>query len=392
MDIQMSAEDLAFREEVRAFAEANLSQTTREKIDLGKSLTKADHVEWQQCLYKRGWAAPEWPVEYGGTGWSLTKRYIFNDELGRAGAPPVVAFGMKMVAPVIQKFGTPEQKARFLPGILASDVWWCQGYSEPGAGSDLASLTTRAHRDGDHYVVNGIKAWTTLAQHAEWIFCLVRTDPNAKKQNGISFLLIDMKTPGITVHPVITMEGGHEVNETHFENVRVPVDNRVGDENQGWTCAKYLLTHERSSMANIGSLRRAVERTRNAASSVMSGGRPLTEDPFFATKLATIEIDVTALEYTLLRTLARVSAGGAPGPESSFLKIKATEISQALSEALLEAAGQHALADIRDDSAASGPAFAARSAARYFNNRKLTIFGGSNEIQKNIVAKAVLGL
>lgn len=392
MDIQMSAEDLAFREEVRAFVAANLPETTRENIDLGKSLTKSDYVEWQRRLYKQGWAAPEWPVEHGGTGWSLTKRYIFNDELGRAGAPPVIAFGMKMVGPVIYTFGTPEQKARFLPGILASDVWWCQGYSEPGAGSDLASLTTRAHREGDHYVVNGIKAWTTLAQYADWIFCLVRTDPSAKKQSGITFLLIDMKTPGITVHPVITMEGGHEVNETHFENVHVPIENRIGDENQGWTCAKYLLTHERSSMANIGSLRRAVERTRRAASSVKTDGRPLTEDPFFARKLAAIEIDVTALEYTLLRTLARVSAGGAPGPESSFLKIKSTEIYQALSEALLEAAGHDALPDIRDDNASTGPDFAARAAASYFNRRKLTIFGGSNEIQKNIIAKAVLGL
>jgi alkylation response protein AidB-like acyl-CoA dehydrogenase len=377
MDIEFSKEDLAFRDEVRAWVEANLPRDIRDKMDLGQPLEKDDFVRWQKILFQKGWAAPDWPVEYGGTGWSLTRRYIFDDELGRAGAPPVMAFGLKMVGPVIYTFGNAEQKRRFLPDILASNVWWSQGYSEPGAGSDLAGLSTRAERDGDHYVVNGIKAWTTLGQYGDWIFCL---------------LLIDMKSPGVSVHPVITMEGDHEVNETHFENVRVPVENRIGDENKGWTYAKYLLTHERTNVANIGGLKRSHAGLRRAAEQTPVRGKRLLDDATFARKLAEIEVDIRALEATVLRTLAQVATGGAPGPESSLLKIKATDIQQALTELSMEIAGNYAHARIAEGQPGVGPAFAARAAANYFNTRKVSIYGGSNEIQRNIIVKAVLGL
>jgi alkylation response protein AidB-like acyl-CoA dehydrogenase len=392
MDLEFSKEELAFRDEIRAFVAAKLPAEIREKIDQGQPLSKNDAIRWQKILFEKGWIAPNWPVDLGGTGWSPTQMYIFDDEMGAAGAPPVVPFGLKMVAPVIYTFGTDEQKQRFLPDILASNVWWCQGYSEPGSGSDLASLSTRAVRDGDHYVVNGIKAWTTLAQHADWIFCLVRTDPNAKKQQGISFLLIDMKTPGVTVHPVITMEGDHEVNETHFEDVRVPVANRVGAENQGWTCAKYLLTHERTSVANVGNLKRNLRRLRREAGNVKVGDGVLLEQPTFAKRVAEVEIQITALEFTSLRILSQVARGGAPGAESSLLKVRGTELQQVLTELLLEAAGYESFAFVPEGGKALGAKFAARAAANYFNFRKVTIYGGSSEIQKNIMTKAVLGI
>jgi alkylation response protein AidB-like acyl-CoA dehydrogenase len=392
MDLEFSREELAFREEVRSFVAEKLPDDIREKVDQGIPLAKNDAVRWQKLLYEKGWIAPNWPVEYGGTGWSATQMYIFDDEMGAAGAPPVVPFGLKMVAPVIYTFGTEEQKKRFLPDILASNVWWCQGYSEPASGSDLASLTTRAVRDGDHYVVNGIKAWTTLGQHADWIFCLVRTDPNAKKQQGISFLLIDMKTPGVSVHPVLTMEGDHEVNETHFEDVRVPVENRIGDENQGWTYAKYLLTHERTNVANIGNLKRSLRRLRREAAKVKAGEGVLLEQPTFARRVAEVEIQITALEFTALRILSKVARGGAPGAESSLLKVRGTEIQQALSELIFEAAGYEGLPFTPEGGQPIGAPWTARAAANYFNLRKVTIYGGSSEIQKNIMTKAVLGL
>ncbi|HVZ32723.1 MAG TPA: acyl-CoA dehydrogenase family protein, partial [Polyangiaceae bacterium] len=331
MDLEFTKEELAFREEVRAFVKEKLPADIREKVDHGVPLAKNDAVRWQKILYEKGWAAPNWPVEYGGTGWTPTQIYIFDDELGAAGAPPVVPFGLKMVAPVIYTFGNEEQKKRFLPDILASNVWWCQGYSEPGSGSDLASLSTRAVRDGDHYIVNGIKAWTTLGQHADWIFCLVRTDPNAKKQQGISFLLIDMKTPGVSVHPVITMEGDHEVNETHFEDVRVPVENRIGPENRGWDCAKYLLTHERTNIAQIGVLKRGLRRLRRESAKIKAGDGVLLEQPSFARRVAELEVQLTAVEFTSLRILSTVQRGGAPGAESSLLKVRGTELQQAFS-------------------------------------------------------------
>jgi alkylation response protein AidB-like acyl-CoA dehydrogenase len=318
--------------------------------------------------------------------------YIFDDELGAAGAPPVIPFGLKMVAPVIYTFGSDEQKKRFLPDILSSNAWWCQGYSEPGSGSDLASLTTRAVRDGDHYIVNGTKAWTTLAQHADWIFCLVRTDANAKKQQGISFLLIDMKSPGVTVHPVITLEGDHEVNETHFEDVRVPVENRVGEENQGWTYAKYLLTHERTSVANIGNLKRTLRRLRRESAKVKSGDTTLLESASFGRRVAEVEIQIVALEFTALRILSKVSRGGAPGAESSLLKVRGTELQQQMTELLLEAAAYDGFAFVPEHGQPVNAKWTARAAANYFNYRKVTIYGGSTEIQKNIMTKAVLGL
>src|SRR5689334_2843567 len=396
MDLEFSKEELAFREEVREFVTTKLPADIRAKVDSGFPLTKDDATRWQKILFEKGWAAPNWPVEYGGTGWTPTQIYIFDDELGAAGAPPVVPFGLKMVAPVIYKFGTEEQKKRFLPDILASNVWWCQGYSEPGAGSDLASLNCKAVRDGDHYIVNGIKAWTTLGQHADWIFCLVRTDPNAKKQQGISFLLIDMKTPGVSVHPVITMEGDHEVNETHFEDVRVPVENRVGAEHQGWTCAKYLLTHERTNIANVGQIKRGLDRVRRAASKVKVGDGVLHEQPSFARRIAETEIAITALEFLSLRVLSSVQSGGAPGAESSMLKIRGTELQQAMSELMLEASAYNAFPFTPEFSREAAhdekKAWANRAAANYFNLRKVTIYGGSSEIQKNIMSKAVLGI
>jgi alkylation response protein AidB-like acyl-CoA dehydrogenase len=392
MDLEFSKEELAFREEVRAFVQAKLPADIRTKVDNGFPLARNDAVRWQKILYEQGWAAPNWPVEYGGTGWTPTQIYIFDDELGNAGAPPVVPFGLKMVAPVIYTFGTPEQKQRFLPDILASNVWWCQGYSEPGSGSDLASLTTRAVKKGDHYVVNGIKAWTTLAQHADWIFCLVRTDPAAKKQQGISFLLIDMKTPGVSVHPVITMEGDHEVNETHFEDVQVPAENLIYQENRGWDCAKYLLTHERTNIAQIGVLKRWLRRLKRESAKIKVGDGVLLEQPSFARRVAEVEIQLTAVEFTSLRILSQVQRGGAPGAESSLLKVRGTELQQAFSELLLEAAGYEAFAFTPEDGKPIGTPWAARAAANYFNFRKVTIYGGSSEIQKNIMAKAVLGL
>jgi len=392
MDLEFTKEELAFREEIRAFVKEKLPADIRDKVDHGQPLTKEEAVRWQKILYAKGWIAPNWPVEYGGTGWTPTQMYIFDDEMGAAGAPPVVPFGLKMVAPVIYTFGTEEQKKRFLPDILASNVWWCQGYSEPASGSDLASLTTRAVRDGDHYVVNGIKAWTTLGQHADWIFCLVRTDPNAKKQQGISFLLIDMKTPGVSVHPVITMEGDHEVNETHFEDVRVPVENRIGEENQGWTYAKYLLTHERTGVANVGNLKRNLRRLRRESAKVKVGDSVLLETPSFARKVADIEIQITALEFTALRILSKVARGGAPGAESSLLKVRGTELQQAMTELLLEAAAYEGFAFVPEHGQPVNARWTARAAANYFNVRKVTIYGGSSEVQKNIMTKAILGL
>jgi alkylation response protein AidB-like acyl-CoA dehydrogenase len=392
MDLDFSKEELAFREEIRAFVAQKLPADIRDKVDHGQPLAQDDIVRWQKILHEKGWIAPNWPVEYGGTGWTPTQMYIFDDEMGGAGAPPVIPFGLKMVAPVIYTFGTEEQKKRFLPDILASNVWWCQGYSEPGSGSDLASLSTRAVRDGDHYVVNGIKAWTTLAQYADWIFCLVRTDSNAKKQQGISFLLIDMKAPGVTVHPVITMEGDREVNETHFEDVRVPIENRIGDENHGWTYAKYLLTHERTSVANIGNLKRTLRRLRREASKVKAGDAVLLETPVFARRVAEVEIQITALEFTALRILSKVSRGGAPGAESSLLKVRGTELQQTMTELLLEAAAYDGFAFVPEHGQPVNAQWTARAAANYFNYRKVTIYGGSSEIQKNIMTKAVLGL
>ena len=397
MNLDFSAEDLAFRDEVRSFLADSYPASLRGKQDEGDELSKEDFLSWHKVLAKKGWAAPAWPVEYGGTGWSSTQRYIWSEETARADCIRLMPFGLAMVGPVIYTFGTPEQKAQFLPRILSGEDWWCQGYSEPGAGSDLASLRTKAVVDGDDYVVNGQKTWTTMAQHADWGFFLVRTDPDAKMQEGISFLLIDMKSPGITVRPIITLGGEHEVNEVWLDNVRVPIANRVYEENKGWTCAKFLLAHERVGIAGVASSKRGVEKLKAVAATEMEGERSLLANPFFRRKVAELEIDLAALEYTELRTLAGMAAGKNPGPESSVLKIKGSEIQQRLTELTLEMAGHYGAPYYRgfgegDNEHPIGPEWANRAAPTYFNARKTTIYGGSNEIQRNVIAKMVLGL
>ncbi|MEH6558239.1 MAG: acyl-CoA dehydrogenase family protein [Oceanicoccus sp.] len=399
MNVDMSAEELAFQAEVSEFLEAEFPADIRNKTNNGIELEKGDFVRWQKILANKGWAAVNWPVEYGGTGWTSTQKYIFSNECAKVGAPGVIAFGMSMVAPVIYTYGNEEQKKRFLPDILASNVWWCQGYSEPNAGSDLASLKTTGVRDGDEYVVNGTKTWTTLGQHADWIFCLVRTGaPEEKNQASISFLLIDMKTPGITLSPIYLLDGSHEVNEVHFDNVRVPAENLIGEEGKGWTYAKVLLTHERTNIAGVANSKKRLSGIKAKAAATSDGGPMLSENSMWQQKVADVEIELLALEYTELRTLAAVSTGKAPGPESSILKIKGTEIQQAIDELNVEMAGYYGLPFVREqfvadyDDVMIGPGQSANSAPRYFNNRKATIYGGSNEIQTNIICKAVLGL
>ena len=397
MHLDFSPEDLAFQREVRAFIAENYPASLRGKQDEGDELTKEDFLSWHRVLARKGWVAPAWPVEYGGTGWTATQKYIWSEETASADCIRLMPFGLSMVGPVIYTFGTPEQKARFLPGILSGDDWWCQGYSEPGSGSDLASLRTKAVLEGDEYVVNGQKTWTTMAQHADWGFFLVRTNPDAKQQEGISFLLIDMKSPGITVRPIITLGGEHEVNEVWLEDVRVPVDQRVFEENKGWTCAKFLLAHERTGIAGVAASKRGIEKVKTIARSEMDGDKPLIANPFFRRKIAELEMDLTALEYTELRSLAGESAGKGPGPESSLLKIKGSEIQQRLTELSLEAVGHYGAPYFRgfgegDNEHPIGPDYAHRAAPTYFNVRKTTIYGGSNEIQRNIIAKMVLGL
>lgn len=400
MHVNLSDDELAFQQEVREFFNTRYPDDLRNKQDNGIPLTRDDYVRWQKILYEQGWAAVNWPVEYGGTGWTPVQKYIFSNATAMANAPDIVPFGMKMVGPIIYTYGSEEQKQRFLPDILESNVWWCQGYSEPGAGSDLASLKTRADRDGDHYVINGTKTWTTLGQYADWIFCLVRTSSDvARRQEGISFILVDMQTPGVTVKPIITIEGDHEVNEVHFENARVPVGNLVGEEGKGWTYGKVLLQHERTNIAGVARSKYRVKRLREKASTAVHGGQPLIGDRNFARKLAAVDIELRALEFTELRTLAAVAVGKAPGPESSILKIKGTEIQQALDALFVEAAGYYALPYLPQQYEPDfpvgqriGAGTETRTSLRYFNNRKLSIYGGSNEIQKNIVSKHVLGL
>ncbi|QXQ05795.1 acyl-CoA dehydrogenase family protein [Sphingosinicellaceae bacterium] len=406
MDLNFSPEDIAFRDEVRSFIAANYPAGLRQKSEEGEELAKEDFLSWHRALAKQGWAGIAWPTEYGGTGWTSVQKYIFGEESARADAMRLLPFGLNMVAPVIWTFGTPEQKAKHLPGILSGEVWWCQGYSEPGAGSDLASLRTKAERftgdDGkEYYKVNGQKTWTTLAQHADWGFFLVRTNSEVKAQEGISFLLIEMKTPGITVRPIITLGGEHEVNEVWLEDVIVPVENRVYEENKGWTCAKFLLAHERTGIAGVAASKRGVEKIKSIARTELdsfgSESKPLLDNPFFRRKVAELEIDLTALEFTELRTLAGESSGKGPGPESSLLKIKGTEIQQRITELALEAVGHYGAPYFRgfgegDNEHPIGPDYSHRAAPTYFNMRKTSIYGGSNEIQRNIIAKMVLGL
>ncbi len=397
MELNFTPDEEAFRAEVRAFLAEKLPRHIVDKVNSGKRLTKQDHEEFHAILNARGWLASHWPEQYGGPGWSVVQRYIFDYESALAGAPRIVPFGVSMLGPVLIKYGTEAQKAHYLPRILDGSDWWCQGYSEPGSGSDLASLRTSAVRDGDAYVVNGQKTWTTLGQHADMIFCLVRTDPKAKKQEGISFLLIDMKSPGIEVRPIITLDGEHEVNEVFFTDVRVPVANLVGEENKGWTYAKYLLTYERTNIAGVGGSIAALDWLRQIAGKQKKSGRPLTEDPFFAARLARIEIDLDNMKTTNLRVLAAAAHGAPAGPESSMLKVRGTEIRQEISSLTRRALGPYAqpfvseALDAEHNGESIGPDYAAPVAAEYFNNRKLSIFGGSNEIQRTIIAGA-LGL
>src|SRR5882672_7912589 len=378
MDLNYSAEELAFRDEVRSWLRANLPQDLREKVEDYGHLSKDDLLRWHRILAKQGWVAPAWPKEWGGNGWNVVQRYIFDEELGYAGAPMIVPFGVTMCAAVLLRFGSEAQKKRFLPRIYNGDDFWCQGYSEPGSGSDLASLKTKAVRQGDHYVVNGQKIWTTLAHYADWIFCLVRTEPTLeKRQEGISFLLMDMKTPGITVRPLILMDGAHEVNEVFFDDVKVPVENLVHEEGKGWTVAKYLLGHERMNTGRIGGSKRELAKLKEFASSTSQ-----IDNPRFRDRLARLEVELIALEITNLRFLDQMRRSGQPpGADVSMLKIKGTEIQQALTELMLQAA----------DPAASD-AFSDSVRKKYCNMRKTTIYAGSNEIQRNIIAKMTLGL
>jgi alkylation response protein AidB-like acyl-CoA dehydrogenase len=393
MDLMLSKPEIAFRDEVREFIAAELSPAIREKLILGKELAKRDWVEWQQKLNGRGWAVPHWPVEFGGAHWTPIQEYLFLDELQQAPAPTPLAFNVSMVGPVIARFGSQAQKQRFLPATANLDIWWCQGFSEPGAGSDLAGLKTTARRDGDCYVIDGQKTWTTLGQHADWIFVLARTDASAqKKQAGISFILVDMKTPGVRVRPIQLIDGSHEVNEIWFDAVRVPAENLVGEANRGWDYAKFLLGNERMGIASVGISKQQLRRIRELAGLERSGSATLIEQPWFLQKLTALEVQLKALEITQLRVIAQASKRGksaAPDPNSSILKIRGTEILQATTELMMDVAGPYVLPFATE---AIGPDYARSAGPTYFNMRKVSIFGGTNEIQRNILAKAILGL
>ncbi|MGO4671578.1 acyl-CoA dehydrogenase family protein [Bosea sp. 2YAB26] len=399
MDLRFTPEEIAFRDEVRQFFRTEIPASIRRKVSEGLGLAREDYVTSQRVMNARGWAVPHWPSEWGGQDWSPIQRYIFTEEMLLAAVPLPQQFNCYMVGPVIAAFGSQSQKEKHLARIANLDEWWCQGFSEPGAGSDLASLKTRAVRDGNHYVVNGQKTWTTLGQHADWIFCLVRTDPAAKKQAGISFILIDMKTPGITLRPIITLEGRHEVNEVFFDDVRVPVENLVGEENRGWDYAKFLLANERVGIARIGLSKERLARIKRLAKEMPAGDGVLWDDADFRERFALVEIELKALEITQMRVVAAQGRRdpNKPDPASSILKIKGSQLQQATTELLLEVAGPFALAaplrtgDLTNDWPFEHD-WADAAAASYFNNRKVSIYGGSNEIQKNIIAKAVLGL
>jgi alkylation response protein AidB-like acyl-CoA dehydrogenase len=398
MDLQFSAEHTAFQSEVRSFIEGNLPLDIQEKGRRGLKIEKEDVRRWHTILFERGWAAPNWPKKHGGCEWDAVRRYIFSEELARCHAPALSPFGLTMVGPVIYTFGTEEQKKRYLPKILSGEEFWCQGYSEPGAGSDLASLQTKAVPDGDHYIVNGQKTWTTYAQWADQIFCLVRTSSEGKRQEGISFLLIDMNTPGIEVQPIITLDGGREINSTFFSDVQVPLENRVGEENKGWTYAKFLLGNERSSIARVGYSKARLRRLKQIAAEEKSGGQPMIEDADFRRAISDVEIKLKTLEFTELRYLMAETQGDGPGAEVSLLKIRGTEIQQELTELSMQAMGMYAHPYIPESMEYGwnedpiGPEIAPSLSPSYFNVRKTSIYGGTNEIQKNIMAKMVFGL
>ena len=397
MDLSFTPEERAFRAEMREFFTTQIPQRIRDEVQRGEHVSRDDQVTAQRILNAAGLAVPHWPKEWGGQDWTPVQMYIYQDEMQQACVPPPLGFNTNMVGPVIAQFGSEEHKRKFLPATANLDIWWCQGFSEPGAGSDLASLGTTAVRDGDHYVVNGQKTWTTLGQYADWIFCLARTDKSAKKQMGISFILIDMKTPGITVRPIQTIDGGVEVNEVWFDNVRVPVENLVGEENKGWDYAKFLLGNERTGIARVGVSKARIRRIKQLASLERVGDITMMDEPHFREKVAAVEVELKALEMTQLRVVAdeRKRERGKPNPASSILKLKGSELQQATTELLMDVVGPYILPyDDHEDGSNEppvGPDYAAEAAPTYFNWRKISIYGGSNEIQRNIVAKAILG-
>lgn len=399
MKLDYTPEQIDFRDNVRAFLAEALSPEVSRKVRLSQRLTKKDMDDWHTALNERGWLANNWPKEFGGAGWDAVERHIFDEETSLAHAPRIVPFGLTMLGPVLQAFGSKEQQDYFLPRIKNGEHWWCQGYSEPGAGSDLASLKTSAVLDGDHYIVNGQKTWTTLGQHANWIFCLVRTNTEVKQQEGISFLLIDMDSPGVTVRPIVLLDGEPEVNEVFFDDVKVPVKNLVGEQDKGWTYAKYLLLHERTNIAGVGYSNAALASVKEIAHKRLPNGKRLIDSPYFAARVAQVEIDLMAMATTNLRMISKAAQGEAPGAESSMLKIKGTEISQEISDLMRRALGPHgvlfqadAILGASEEDFYDMPEYASNTAGQYFNLRKLSIFGGSNEIQRSIISKAILRL
>jgi hypothetical protein len=391
MQLALTDEEIAFRDELRTFFTTEIPADVRERVHHGFELGRDDFVNTQRILNANGLAVPNWPVEWGGKDWTPTQRHIWLDEMQLACVPEPLTFNASMIGPVIAEFGSQEMKERFLPATANLDIWWCQGFSEPDAGSDLASLRTTAVRDGDDYIVNGQKIWTTLAQHADWMFCLVRTDPNApKRQAGISMLLMRMDSPGLTVRPIKLIDGGHEVNEVFFENVRVPADQLVGEENRGWSYAKFLLGNERTGITGVGRTKVKLALVKERAAATKVGAGSLLDDPLFASRLAEIENELLALELTQLRVVAG-SSKGAPNPASSVLKLRGSELQQAATELMLEVAGPDAL-PYQADLGVTSPEWAQRSAPTYLNYRKVSIYGGSNEVQRTIIASTILGL
>ncbi|KGH48685.1 acyl-CoA dehydrogenase [Modestobacter caceresii] len=391
MRLHLSPEDRAFRDEMRTFFTTSVPQSIRDAVAAHRELTKEQFIEAQRALNAAGLAVPHWPVEWGGRDWTPLQRHIWREEMQLAGVPEPLAFNTSMIGPVIATFGSQEQKERFLPATANLDIWWCQGFSEPDAGSDLASLRTTAARDGDDWVVNGQKTWTTLGQHADWIFCLVRTDPTAeKRQRGISLLLFPMDTPGVTLRPIELLDGGFEVNEVFFEDVRVPAENLVGEENHGWDYAKFLLGNERVGIARIGSTKRMLIEAKEHARGITVNGAPLSEDPYMTARIAELENELLALELTALRVVAN-SAGGRPHPASSVLKLRGSELQQAATELLVDIAGPLSVASFADEES-DVPEWAQVATPSYLNYRKVSIYGGSNEVQRTIIAGSILGL
>lgn len=397
MDLRFTPEEIAFRDEVRAFLKSAVPAGVRRKVELGQRISKEEMVNWVRILNAKGWAAPAWASEWGGQPWTATQHYIFKEELHMAPAPEPISFNMNMIGPVLIAFGTEEQKKHFLPHVANMDYWFCQGFSEPGSGSDLASLRTSAVLEGDHYVINGQKIWTSTAHHADWCFMLVRTDATAKKQQGITFILMDMKSPGITVRPIITLDGHHETNEMFLDNVRIPVANVIGEVNKGWDVAKFLLGSERGGIARVGLSKFRVRRAKQLARNILVRGKPLADDPRFRERVAAVEVELKALEMTQMRVIADSEKfGHAPDPRSSILKMKGSELQQAATELLMYVAGYNALEfDVQlliGERAGEDDDWAGTIAPNYYWFRHVSIVGGSNEVQHNILAKTLLGL